>query len=182
MRVLNPLRNVSTITIKTLKKLYGVKIRVYEPAVVKESIDGHQAIVYRDEPTEVTEGLCPAYFKYRDYLGQTSMLDPFQENPEILLWTDIQKPFKLYSKVIFDTDYTGVTSFKIIMINTESDEQGNFIHKHSLVPIYENIKAHNLDQIKKDIYHTENIAEFTEDRDTTVDTVEPSKYGYQPIR
>lgn len=167
---------------KTLGKHFSLEARIYYPGIIKEkNINGHNDIAYRDEPSWQGSCLCPSYFKYRDYL-QASILDPFQETPDIIMWTDIQTPFPLYSKVIFDTDYTGITTFKIDKIITESDDEGNFIHKHYLVPLYEIQEAHNLNQIKKDILEIDSITDYDEDRDVTSDGVEVSKFKYNPIR
>ena len=98
------------------------------------------------------------------------------------MWTDIQDPFPLYSKVIFDTDYNGITTFKIDKIITESDDEGNFIHKHYLVPMYEVQQAHNIDTIKAELFDDKQITDYDETRDTTNEHSEVSKFVYNPIK
>ena len=182
MKALNSLRKLSTKTMKTLGKHFAVDARIYYPGKVRDkNINGHNDIAYRDEPSWQGSCLCPSYFKYRDYLN-SSILDPFQETPDIIMWTDIQDPFPLYSKVIFDTDYNGITTFKIDKIITESDDEGNFIHKHYLVPMYEVQKAHNIDNIKAELFDDKQITDYDETRDTTNEHSEVSKFVYNPIK
>ena len=167
---------------KTLGKHFALDTRIYYPGSIKDkNINGHLDIAYRNEPSWEGSCLCPSYFRYRDYL-KASMLDPFQETPDIIMWTDIQEPFPLYSKVKFDTDYKGITTFKIDKVLTESDEEGNFIHRHYLTPLYEIQEAHDFEQIKKDLTQIKNITDYDEDRDVVEDSAEVSKYSYMPIK
>lgn len=182
MQVFNPLRKVSIKTLKTLKNIYGVDANIFYPAIIEnKAINGHNDIVYKPEPDFTGKVVCPSYFKYRDYL-KSSILDPFQENPDIIIWTDIQEPFKLYSKVVFLTKYSGISTFKIINILTESDDEGNFIHKHFLSPIYGISESDIQEQALNEMFNPDNITEYDETRDTTQESIETKKYNYSPIK
>lgn len=183
MRLLNSLRKLSIKQVRVLNKHFRIPIRVYYPAMINDKgLTGHFDMLYKDVPDFSGAGLCPHYFKYREYLTQSTFNDPFQEQPDIILWTDIQKPFPLYSKVIFDTDYKGITTFRIDRQETVSDDEGDFIHKCYLVPLYGLQEAHSVENISSELLQDKSLTEYNDSRDLTAESEQVSKFRYNPIK